>query len=210
MPDLPDPALTWNKLAQLYHDKFFNLNIYNDSYDTFCDSVKTNNASILEIGCGPGNITHYLLTQRPDFNILGIDYAPDMIRIAKQNNPSANFMVMDCRNIRELKTRFDGIICGFCIPYLTPAETEDLISNCTSLLNQNGLLYISFVEGKLSESRLMTSSTGEKLFFNFYQSDYLIQLLTQSGYTDLQMIKVPYQRSANEQEEHSILMATKK
>jgi trans-aconitate methyltransferase len=210
MPTIPDPALTWNKLAQLYHDKFFNLNIYNDSYDTFCDAVKTNNASILEIGCGPGNITHYLITKRPDFNILGIDYAPDMIRIAKKNNPSGNFMVMDCRNLTEIKTRLDGIICGFCIPYLTPAETEDLISDCTSLLNQNGSLYISFVEGKPYESRLMTSSTGEKLFFNFYQTDYLIQLLTQAGYTDLQMMKVSYERSATEQEEHTILMGIKK
>ncbi len=46
---------------------FMNLDLYNDSYDTFCDQVKIKNATILEIGCGPENITKYLLKKRLDF-----------------------------------------------------------------------------------------------------------------------------------------------
>ena len=67
---------TWNKITTLYQNKFMDLDLYNDTYDSFCNSLSKENSSILEIGCGPGNITKYLLEQRPDLLILGIDVAP--------------------------------------------------------------------------------------------------------------------------------------
>ena len=54
---------TWNKVANLYQDKFMDLDLYDDTYDTFCEEVNVENATILEIGCGPGNITNIFLTK---------------------------------------------------------------------------------------------------------------------------------------------------
>jgi len=51
----------------------------NDTYDFICNSIDKPNAKLLEIGCGPGNITKYLIAKRPDFDIFGIDIAPNMI-----------------------------------------------------------------------------------------------------------------------------------
>ena len=75
---------TWNNIASLNQDKFMNLDLYNDTYDFICKAIATPNAKLLEIGCGPGNITKYLLSQRPDFDIFGIDIAPNMIELAKK------------------------------------------------------------------------------------------------------------------------------
>ena len=86
---------TWNKLASLYQDWFMDLDLYNDTYDFICNSITKENAKILDIGCGPGNITKYLLSKRPDFDIYGIDIAPNMIELAEKNNPAASFAVMD-------------------------------------------------------------------------------------------------------------------
>jgi trans-aconitate methyltransferase len=55
------------------------LDIYNSSYDQFVDLVAKPKARILDIGCGPGNITKYLLKKRPDFYVEGIDIAPNMV-----------------------------------------------------------------------------------------------------------------------------------
>ena len=70
---------TWNKIALLYQNKFMDFELYNETYDFICNSIIKEKAKILEIGCGPGNITKYLLSKRPDFNIYGIDIAPNMI-----------------------------------------------------------------------------------------------------------------------------------
>ena len=47
--------------AKLYQEKFMDLALYNDSYGYFCSALDKPQAKILEIGCGPGNITMYLI-----------------------------------------------------------------------------------------------------------------------------------------------------
>jgi 2-polyprenyl-3-methyl-5-hydroxy-6-metoxy-1,4-benzoquinol methylase len=56
---------TWNKVAQLYQEKFMNLTLYDASYDTFCKMIGNSNAKILDAGCGPGMISKYLLSKYP-------------------------------------------------------------------------------------------------------------------------------------------------
>lgn len=201
---------TWNKVAHLYQDKFMDLDLYNESYDFICDSVEKNNAKILDVGCGPGNISKYLLAKRPDFDILGIDVAPNMIELAKKNNPSAEFIVMDSRNINEIQSKFDAIVCGFCLPYLSESDTNKLVQDCYNLLNKNGLLYISFVEGNPEESGFKISSSEDRVFFHFHDLNELQKLLISSGFEKQNVIKVEYPKSENEVEIHTIVISFKK
>jgi tRNA G46 methylase TrmB len=63
---------------QIYiRSTFMNLDLYNDSYDAFCSLLSQEKPPILEIGCGPGNITKYLLSKIPSAHWLGIDIAPE-------------------------------------------------------------------------------------------------------------------------------------
>lgn len=200
---------TWNTIAQSYEDKFMNLDLYNASYDFICTTISKRSAAILEIGCGPGNITKYLVAQRPDFHILGIDIAPNMITLAKKNNPTANFAVMDSRNIEELKTTFDGIVCGFCLPYLSPTDSVKFLTDCYHLLNENGLLYLSFVEGDPTKSDFQTSSSGHRSFFYFYDLENLKIQLKALNFKNLQITKVTFKRSETVSEIHTLLTANK-
>jgi hypothetical protein len=42
---------------------------------------------------------------------------------------------------------YDGIVCGFCLPYLSQDECLQLMKDSYHLLNENGMIYLSFVEG---------------------------------------------------------------
>lgn len=201
---------TWNKVASLYQDKFMDLDLYNDTYDFICNSITKNNAKMLEIGCGPGNITKYLLSARPDFDIFGIDIAPNMIELAKKNNPTASFAIMDSRQIDEINTRYDGIICGFCLPYLSHTDSQKLITDCYNLLNEEGLIYISFVEGNPNKSGFKTSSSGDRTFFYYYNLDDLTLQLTKNNFEQFKIFTVDFTRIENESETHTILTAKKK
>ena len=201
---------TWDKVASLYEEKFMNLTLYNDSYDFICKALPKKNSRILEVGCGPGNITKYMLTQRPDFDILGTDIAPNMIALAKKNNPTASFKIMDGRETGKLLTKCDAVICGFYLPYLSALDSENLIAAAKNLLNDNGLLYLSFVEGDPEKSDFQISSTGDRVYFYYHRlADVKSQLLNHS-FENLKVFKVQYERSKNEVEIHTILVAQKK
>lgn len=200
---------TWNKLASLYQEKFMLLDIYNESYDYICESVTKPNARILDVGCGPGNITKYLLSKRPDFNILGIDMAPNMIKLAQENIPNASFRVMNIDKIPDLDTKFDSIVCGFCIPYLSEDECNTLILDAKELLHMGGYLYLSFVEGEPALSGFKTGSTGDRTFFYYHKLIKIQEQLILSGFGDIKIFKVGFNRSEADHEEHTIVIAKK-
>jgi predicted TPR repeat methyltransferase len=200
---------TWNKLAPIYQDKFMDVNLYDETYDYICKSVTKPNAKLLEIGCGPGNITKYLLSKRSDFEIFGIDIAPNMIELAQKNNPKAKFAVMDSRQIKELDKKYDGIIGGFCLPYLSPLEGIELISEAYKLLNENGLLYLSFVEGNEDKSGFK-AGIGGRVYFHYHSLENLKYHLINSNFDSIETFKVNFHRSETNFEFHTILTAKKK
>ena len=201
---------TWNKVASLYQDKFMELDLYNNTYDFICNTIPKEKAKLLEIGCGPGNITKYLLSQRPDFDIYGIDIAPNMIALAKKNNPTASFAVMDSRLIDKLEAKYDGIVCGFCLPYLSQTDGSKLIADCYHLLNDNGLLYISFVEGDPSKSGFQVGSSGDRSYFYFHDLNELKRQFIDNKFVELKIVKVEYKKSETETDIHTVLTAKKK
>jgi ubiquinone/menaquinone biosynthesis C-methylase UbiE len=160
---------TWNKLSKAYHEKFSDTSEYEESLSRFLDLIENAEPKLLEIGCGPGNLTTFLHNKRQDINITAIDYASNMISLAKEVVPAVNFIEMDARNIHNLKDKFDAIICGFCIPYLSKADVQKFISDCNNLLEKGGVLYASFIEGDHRLSGYKTSSTGDRAYTYFYQ-----------------------------------------
>lgn len=205
---MSDPTLiTWNKLAGLYAEKFMELPIYNESYDLFIERVVSPNASILDIGCGPGNVSRYLYRKNPKWQFHGIDAAPNMLRLYEENIPSSAVTLMDIRNFTEIPGTYDGIVCGFCIPYLNKEETGRLVDTAAKLLSPDGILYLSFVEGDPAKSGLVTGSTGDQTYFYYHQQDKLMAALQKAGFEKATVMRVEYVRSAEQKECHTILIS---
>ncbi|KAA5533695.1 class I SAM-dependent methyltransferase [Taibaiella lutea] len=175
-------ASVFNELANKYQDRFMHFELYNDTFDLFCDNIPKPNAEILELACGPGNITKYLLSKRPDFNILGTDLAPNMIELAKANNPSAIFQIMDCRAVSTIDKKYDSVMIGFCLPYLDKEETEKLIADTSKILNEGGIVYLSTMEAPYSKSGPEKSSAGHEIYMHYYMADDLVVMLESNDF----------------------------
>lgn len=186
---------TYNISAEKYQDKFMEMDLYNDTYDRFCHFIDKSNAEIFEIATGPGNVVKYIHSKQPNFKISGIDLSPTMVELAKQNNPQADFEVMDCREIYKINRKFDGILCAFCLPYLSKEETSKLLFDASQLLDFNGVLYISMMEGDYEGSRYETTSfSGEnRVFVYYHQANFISENLRELGFEilDLQRKKYP-------------------
>ncbi len=201
---------TWDKVANLYEDKFMDLALYNDSYDIFCRLVSKNNAAIFEIGCGPGNITKYLVSARPDFNIVAIDVSPNMINLAKINNPTVDCRIMDCRNIHTIIEKFDGIICGFCIPYLSAKDSATLIKESARLLNKDGILYFSTIKGHYNQSGFEAGSTGDSSYVYYYNEDYFKKELDNNDFRLVNLLEKNFTKTDGTSQINQIFIAQKK
>lgn len=198
---------TWVQLAERYQDKFMDLDIYNDTYDAFC-SLLPQAAQVLEIGCGPGNITRYLLSKRPDFKIRATDVAPSMVALAQQNNPTADCRVMDAREIAAVDKKFDAIVCGFCLPYLAAADVAKLLLDGAALLEKGGVLYCSTIEGDYNCSGYETGSSGDlKAYVYYYAEAQLRAMLQAASFELLQLIRIPYTKPDGTASTHLVVMA---
>ncbi len=200
---------TWNKVASLYEEQFMELEIYNETYDFVCRQLTAAQTRVLDAGCGPGNISRQLLSRRADLEIDGIDMAANMIDLAKKNNPGATFTVMDARAIGTLTKKYDAVICGFLLPYLSADESAQLINDASGLLDANGILYLSFVAGDAEQSGFKLSSTGYRSYFYYHQADQVKTMLSESGFEALKVFNVNYEKSADTSEDHTIMIARK-
>lgn len=182
----------FDEFAVSYQDKFMHLDTFHDSYDIFCNCMGDETASVLDLACGPGNISHYLLSKHPRYRLTGIDLSPNMIRLAALNNPSGKFLVMDCRKFAELEQVFDGIIAGFYLPYLTIEETEQFIETAYRQLGPKGVLYISTMEDKHEKSGFKKGSSGKEIYMQYHEAMHLQQTLERCGFTVTEIQRKPY------------------
>jgi ubiquinone/menaquinone biosynthesis C-methylase UbiE len=184
-------ADVFNKLADLYTEKYMNVDMYADSLDIFCELAE-NNASVLELACGPGNVTAYILNKRPDLKILGADLAPNMLDIAREKNPDAVFTLMDCREISKLARTYDAVICAFGLPYLSQEEALKLMSDVGGILEKGGLFYLSFMEDDHARSGIQKGSTGDELYMNYHEEGYIVNALKKNGFTVVDLRRKTY------------------
>lgn len=182
----------FDKYASNYQSKFMDVSSYYDGFDLFCKNIPKENAEILELACGPGNITKYLLDKRPDFKILGTDLAPNMIELAKINNPTAQFELMDSRDISKIEKTYDAIMCGFCLPYLTKEEAIQLIADAAKILNSNAVIYISTMEDDYSKSAWKKGSQGDEIFMHYHERQYLSKALEENGFSIINLKRQDY------------------
>ncbi len=91
---------------------------YWNSITKYCDYFCHSESSVLEIGCGTGELIYNIKGSKK----VGIDFSENMISEAKKQFPDANFRLMDAENIL-INEKFDVIILSNLIGYLGDIQT---------------------------------------------------------------------------------------
>lgn len=186
------PAVTlFDKYADLYAEKYMDVGLYADCLDFFCAELPAA-ASVLELACGPGNLTKYILDKRPDLRLLATDLSPNMLELAQKYNPTAEVMPLDCRDFVGLNRSFHGIVCGFAMPYLSREAAIQLIVDAGTCLPTGGCLYLSTMEDDYNKSGIETSSQGDKLYMYYHEAGYLTATLTEQRFEILHLQRKKY------------------
>ena len=141
-------------MQSLYRDGFEK--IYDHMYQTFIDYddefkfysaliKKYNKQSVLEIGCGTGNLAKHFINS--NLNYIGLDLSDDMVKLSKLKNPNGKFIQGDitCYNLEEPVDSI--IITGRTTSYLlTNKAINDALKASHKNLKKEGLLCFDFID----------------------------------------------------------------
>lgn len=169
-----------------FTSRFMDLSLYKKSFENYTEFLH-NDDTVLDLGCGPGNVSSFLLNSNPSLRITGIDLSEKMIEIAKKNVPTADFIIDDIRNIKNRFTKkFEHIIASFCLPFLYDDEACKFIGACSALLKEGAHMYLSTMMGKGYQYEIPSFSKGDEMFFNYYSKDFLEDCFNKNSLSILQ------------------------
>ncbi len=134
------------KLSRVFDKIYQGFIDYNAEYLFYAELCQEKNIkSILELGCGTGNLAAYLSKHFEDY--LGLDYSQHMLSIAREKFPNGNFVQRDMRNFSLNKTYDAALITGRSTSYLL--ASDDLLSTFKCIhkvLNPNGYLIFDCID----------------------------------------------------------------
>ncbi|XP_022905522.1 juvenile hormone acid O-methyltransferase-like [Onthophagus taurus] len=129
--------------AKYVLDNYFNLVKWNGDLDE----------TVLDVGCGDGNVTIDLLLPLLPKNaekLLGVDISKDMIKFARDNNrrEKVEYDVMDVGGVLDDVHLLDGncfqhIFSFYCLHWVQ--DQKQCFENLYNLLDENGDLLITFL-----------------------------------------------------------------
>jgi ubiquinone/menaquinone biosynthesis C-methylase UbiE len=170
----------YDENAERFEEMFMDLHLYKDSFKQFLIRLKPGD-KILDLGCGPGNVSKYLLENIPSLSITGVDLSEEMVGLAKMNVPNATFEKKDVRHLEFDPKTFDGIVAAFCLPFLYDEEAAKFIQSIALFTKTGGHIYLSTMMGSGYQFEIPSFSSGGKMFFNYYSQDFLVHEFDANG-----------------------------
>lgn len=99
----------------------------------------TSAATVMDLGCGPGNSTEVLAARYAGARVFGIDSSQDMIDAARRRMPSATFAVQDIAQWQD-RGPFDVILANAVFQWVP--HHEILLPDLIQRLNRGGALAV--------------------------------------------------------------------
>lgn len=95
--------------------------------------------SVLDVGCGTGTILNFIAS-KTEIKGYGLDISSEMLKIAKEKNPSFDFTTGDCVNLPYDDVSIDVVMA--CMAYHHFADQKKFREEAYRVLKPGGRLYI--------------------------------------------------------------------
>ena len=150
--------------------------------------------TVLEIGCGPGEVSGFL--QRQGVKCLGTDISAQMIEAAREYFPEVQFEVQDFFRLGYDDDAFCGVVGFYAIVNLVLEEVRAMLVEVQRVLKHAGLFLFSFHidegEAKIDVENFFNHE-GNALTFYCFNVDDVKALVESAGYQVVDiLIRYPY------------------
>ena len=151
-------------------------------------------ASILDIGCGAGEKSKFLIEK--GFEVTGIDFSEKMIKLAKDQVPAGKFFVKDIKKPLGFNDSFDGIFAQAVLLHIPKNDIVGVLKNIIAPLKPKGYFYVAVKElrqGGKDEEIVKENDYGYdyERFFSYLTLDELKKFVQDIG------LKMVYEKVAS-------------
>lgn len=145
--------------------------------------IASKNQSIVDIGCGTGELLSHLSLEFSPENLLGLDISKVGILKARENYPNLNFALIEVKDegfsSSTMKSAADIIVCSEVLEHLE--EPKEILRFISNNLLTSGFLIVTVPAGPMS---FLERYIGHH---RHYTKESLTQLLETSGFSKIEV-----------------------
>lgn len=136
-------------------------------------------AEVLDAGCGAGVPVARYLSQF--FNVTGVDFAEEQIRLARQLVPQAHFLCQDITQLTLAENSFDAICSYYAIIHIPRQEHQALLQNFHQMLKPSGWVLLCLGADDL-EKDIDEDYLGTRMYWSHYDAETNLNMVKECGF----------------------------
>ncbi len=187
MDDRNQTIIIYDQFSDVIAKKFNNIGTRTEDIKKAFSYINKDNPKVLELGCGNGRDTQEILKYTNDY--IGIDASKGMIKIAKEQNPNANFIISKSETF-DFPQNIDIIFAFASLLHNSKEEFSLILEKAFNSLNDNGIFFISVKKGKYQRKEKI-DEFGTRIYYDYTAEDIekLIKDKFKTIYKDLSELR---------------------
>jgi len=136
----------------------------------------------LDVGCGPGQAAAYL--RRAGLETVGIDISPEMVLVARQNDPAVDLYMMDLRAMTFADGSFGALVARYSLIHFARETMPAVLGELARVTAPGAPLLLTFYDGDGQRDIETSDGSDAPLPATLYRRTELEGLLNDSGLFD--------------------------
>jgi ubiquinone/menaquinone biosynthesis C-methylase UbiE len=124
-------------------------------------------ANVLDLGCGTGRLLQRLADEFPDIRGTGLDFSPQMLRVARQKNshhPRLIYVEGKAESLPFAEGQFNAVFNT--ISFLHYSQPKQVLSEVARVLTPGGRFYLVDITTSKTASELAAASPAKIRFYS--------------------------------------------
>ncbi len=151
---------------------------------TYLDQLEArlpDRATVLDLGCGAGELATRILAQR--FHVTAVDISGNQLALARRHVPAAVFIQADMTALALPPQSFDAVVALYSITHVPRIEHARLLASIAGWLRPGGLLLATLGAGETPDVlEADWLGMGATMFFSHFNADANRALVRQAGF----------------------------
>jgi ubiquinone/menaquinone biosynthesis C-methylase UbiE len=166
----------YDKIAERYHAIRYTFDNKKELGEFV--SLLPKNAKVLDVGCGAGVPVAQFLVDF-GFDVTGIDFSKNMLKLAGRNVPKAKFLLKDMTKLDFEADSIDGLTALYSVIHVPREKHFSLFQSFHRILKPQGIMLVCLGP---DEWEATDNDYGTEMFWSGYSPRKSLQLLKKAGF----------------------------